>query len=194
VLDGLIRRGDGEVIPAIIWWADLRGSTGLAERLPREDYLQLLNHFFECTAGVVLERGGEVLKFIGDAVMAIFPLRQHPDAAERALDAAIESLARVRQLGADAANSDAPFAIALALHRGEVNYGNVGVAGRLDFTVTGPAVNEVARLEGLSKSLGRAVVASEPFATLIPDRLISLGRVTLRGVSGDHEIFGLESE
>ena len=194
VLDGLIRRGDGEVIPAIIWWADLRGSTGLAERLPREDYLQLLNHFFECTAGVVLERGGEVLKFIGDAVMAIFPLREHPDAAERALDAAIESLARVRQLGADAANSDAPFAIALALHRGEVNYGNVGVAGRLDFTVTGPAVNEVARLEGLSKSLGRAVVASEPFATLIPDRLISLGRVALRGVSGDHEIFGLESE
>ena len=84
--------------------------------------------------------------------------------------------------------------IALALHRGEVNYGNVGVAGRLDFTVTGPAVNEVARLEGLSKSLGRSVVASEEFAGLVPDELESLGRVELRGVSGDHEIFGLRSK
>jgi class 3 adenylate cyclase/uncharacterized protein (DUF427 family) len=194
VLDGSIRRGDGEVIPAVIVWADLRGSTGLTERLPRQQYLQLLNHFFECTAGVVIERGGEVLKFIGDAVMAIFPLREHPDAAERALETAIEALAQVRKFNADATHAHPEMEIALALHCGEVNYGNVGVAGRLDFTVTGPAVNEVARLEGLSKSLGRAVVASGEFASLVPERLVSLGRVGLRGVSGDHEIFGLKRE
>ncbi len=189
VLDGLIRRGDGEEIPAVIWWADLRGSTGLAERLPRARYLQLLNHFFESTAGVVIEHGGEVLKFIGDAVMAIFPLREIPDAADRALDSAIEALATIRKL--ELPDLDQPMQIALALHRGDVNYGNVGVAGRLDFTVTGPAVNEVARLEGLSKSLGQTLVASGPFADLVPGRLHSLGSHALRGVSGEHEVFGL---
>jgi class 3 adenylate cyclase len=190
VLDGLIRRGDGEVIPAVIWWADLRGSTALAERLPRQRYLQLLNRFFESTAGVVIEHGGEVLKFIGDAVMAIFPLREHPDAGERALAAAGEALAMVAKVNAERATPDDPtLAIALALHQGEVNYGNVGVAGRLDFTVTGPAVNEVARLETLSKSLDRPVVASAAFAELVPGGLRSVGHHKLRGVSAEQEIF-----
>lgn len=189
VLDGLIRRGDGEEIPAVIWWADLRGSTTLAERLPRARYLQLLNHFFECTAGVVIEHGGEVLKFIGDAVMAIFPLREIPDAADRALDAAEEALARISKLSE--AEGGAEIEIALALHRGDVSYGNVGVTQRLDFTVTGPAVNEVARLEGLSKTLGQRLVASAPFAALVEGRLASLGRHPLRGVSGEHEVFGI---
>lgn len=195
VLDGLIRRGDGEVIPAVIWWADLRGSTRLAEALPRQRYLQLLNLFFESTAGSVIEHGGEVLKFIGDAVMAIFPLRDQPDAAEQALAAAHEALARIAKLNAAHPDPDAPpLQIALALHEGEVNYGNVGVAGRLDFTVTGPAVNEVARLEGLSKALDRHVVASSAFASLVPGRLESLGRHDLRGVSGVREVFGLPAE
>ena len=176
VLEGLIRRGDGEVIPAVIWWADLRGSTALAEQLPRQRYLQLLNRFFESTAGVVIDHGGEVLKFIGDAVMAIFPLDDHENAAERALAAADEALAAIEKANAERADPSEPkLAIALALHQGEVNYGNVGVAGRLDFTVTGPAVNEVARLEGLSKTLDRPVVASSAFARLVPGRLASLG-------------------
>ena len=190
VLDGLIRRGDGEVIPAVIWWADLRGSTALAERLPRQRYLQLLNRFFESTAGVVIEHGGEVLKFIGDAVMAIFPLHEHPDAGERALTAADEALARIDKTNAERSNPDEPaLEIVLALHQGKVNYGNVGVAGRLDFTATGPAVNEVARLEGLSKSLDQPVVASAAFAALVPGRLRSLGRHKLRGVSAEQEVF-----
>ncbi|MFQ5416713.1 MAG: adenylate/guanylate cyclase domain-containing protein, partial [Myxococcota bacterium] len=192
VLDGLIRRGDGEVIPAVIWWADLRGSTTLTEQIPRQAYLSLLNRFFEATAGAVIDRGGEVLKFIGDAVLAIFPLRDQPDAAERALRAAADALARIRKLNAACSGPNAPnIAIALALHQGDVNYGNIGVAGRLDFTVTGPAVNEVARLEGLSKQLGRSVVASETFAELVPGKLESLGVHELRGVKEPREVFGL---
>jgi uncharacterized protein (DUF427 family)/class 3 adenylate cyclase len=190
VLDGLIRRGDGEVIPAVIWWADLRGSTRLAERLPRQRYLQLLNRFFESTAGVVIERGGEVLKFIGDAVMAIFPLQEHPDAADRALDAAREALALIAKANAERTDPDEPeLEIALALHQGEVNYGNVGVAGRLDFTVTGPAVNEVARLESLSKALEQPVVASAAFARMTSGGLVSVGLHELRGVSEPQEVF-----
>ena len=191
VLAGRIRRGDGEEIPAVIWWADLRGSTGLAERLPRQRYLDLLNEFFECTAGSVIEHGGEVLKFIGDAVMAIFALRGAPDSGQRALDAARTALARIERRNAGVGPDDPHIVGALALHRGDVNYGNVGVAGRLDFTVTGPAVNEVARLEGLSKQLGRSVVASDRFAALVPDALVSLGRHGLRGVSGEIEVFTL---
>jgi adenylate cyclase len=193
VLDGLIRRGDGEVIPAVVWWADLRGSTTLAERLPRQEYLWLLNRFFECTAGSVIERGGEVLKFIGDAVMGIFPLTGHPEAGRRALDAASEALGRISAFNAERELGGAdPIEAAIALHQGEVTYGNVGVSGRLDFTVTGPAVNEVARLEGLAKQLGREVVASESFARLVPGSLVSLGHHLLRGVAGEREVFSLE--
>jgi class 3 adenylate cyclase/uncharacterized protein (DUF427 family) len=192
VLEGRIRRGDGELISAVIWWADLRGSTGLAERLPRQEYLKLLNRVFECTAGAVLEQGGEVLKFIGDAVMAIFPLRDQPDAGARALAAVRAALARLAAWNGEGEISGAErVALAVALHLGDVHYGNVGVPGRLDFTVTGPAVNEVARLEGLSKALARPVVASARFAALVPGQLVSLGRHGLRGVSGEHEIFTL---
>lgn len=193
VLDGLIRRGDGDLIPAVVWWADLRGSTTLAERLPRQEYLWLLNRFFDCTAGSLIERGGEVLKFVGDAVMGIFPLRGNPDAGRRALDAVREALRRIAVLNAERDMSGAdPVDAAIALHQGEVTYGNVGVSGRLDFTVTGPAVNEVARLEALSKQLGRRVVASGSFASLVPGSLVSLGRHALRGVRGEREVFGLE--
>jgi uncharacterized protein (DUF427 family)/class 3 adenylate cyclase len=191
VLEGRIRRGDGEEIPAVLWWADLRGSTSLAEAMSRPEYLALLNRFFDCTAGAVIDQGGEVLKFVGDAVMAIFPSGDPPDAGERALTAAREALHRVAGLAAERGDAEAPLDLALALHHGDVSYGNVGVPERLDFTVTGPAVNEVARLEGLAKILGRRVIASAPFARLVPGRLVSLGRHALRGVSGEREVFGL---
>ena len=189
VLDGLIQRGDGELISAVIWWGDLRGSTGLAERLSRADYLDLLNAFFEATAGSVLDAGGEVLKFIGDAVMAIFPSTDPQEAAIRALAATDETLKRLR--GANAQRDSADLDAAIALHQGDVHYGNVGEPRRLDFTVTGPAVNEVARLEGLSKKLGAVVVASETFARLVPGRLVSLGHHNLRGVRDEREVFTL---
>src|SRR5262249_23744938 len=147
---------------------------------------------FEATAGTVLLHGGEVLKFIGDAVMAIFPTDDVPDAAARAIDAARATLAAIAELNNRRAETDAPLIhVALAIHHGDVTYGNVGVPGRLDFTVIGPAVNEVARLEGLSKQLARPVVASDAFARLAPDGLVSLGRHALRGVSAEHEVFTL---
>jgi adenylate cyclase len=192
VLDGRVRRGDGELIPAVVWWADLRGSTALAEQLPREAYLELLNHFFEGTAGTVLEHGGEVLKFIGDAVLAIFPLGEDPRAAERALRAAREALARIEAFNAERSEGEARLAVALALHVGEVTYGNVGIDGRLDFTVTGPAVNTVARLERLSKRIGHRVVASGSMAALVPDAMASLGAHALAGLQEPVETFTLK--
>jgi uncharacterized protein (DUF427 family)/class 3 adenylate cyclase len=192
VLDGLIRRGDGEVIPAVVWWADLRGSTALAERLPRERYLELLNHFFECTAGPAIEQDGEVLKFIGDAVLAIFPLRDDPRAAEHALAAAREALVRIERFNRAQAEGEPRLGIALALHLGEVNYGNIGIEGRLDFTVTGPAVNTVARLERLSKSLGKPIVASGAFAQLVRDQVVDLGTHDLAGLQAPIEVHTLK--
>ena len=189
VLDGLVRRGDGEVIPAVVWWADLRGSTALAERLPREAYLDLLNEFFEATAEAAIERDGEVLKFIGDAVLAIFALDDDPDAGRHALDAAHEALARIERFNAAQPRGGPRLAVALALHLGEVNYGNIGVEGRLDFTVTGPAVNQVARLERLSKQLGQSIVTSGSFAELVPGRVRSLGTYPLRDVADPVEVF-----
>ncbi len=191
VLQGRIRRGDEDRIPAVVWMADLRGSTAMQEQLERGRYLEILNEFFESTAGSALEAGGEVLKFIGDAVLAIFPVGADDDAAQRAIAAARAALARIARYNA-ARRGDAPgLAMALALHLGEVNYGNIGVPGRLDFTVTGPVVNEVARIEGLCKQLDKPVLASDRFATLAAGELVSLGSHTLRGVARAIEVFTL---
>ncbi|MBW2315432.1 MAG: DUF427 domain-containing protein [Deltaproteobacteria bacterium] len=192
VLEGLVRRGDGEVIPAVVWWADLRGSTGLAEKLSRERYLELLNHFFECAAEPVIDHGGEVLKFIGDAVLAIFPLRDEPRAPERALEAARATLAQIAQYNEKVEGDDPELAVALALHLGEVNYGNIGIEGRLDFTVTGPAVNTVARLERLAKGLDRPVVTSGDFAQRVLDQTACLGSHALAGISAPIEVYTLK--
>lgn len=191
VLDGRIRRGDGEQIPAVVWWADLRDSTPLQERLPRERYLDFLNEFFEATAGSAIDAGGEVLKFIGDAVLAIFPIHADPRAAAAALSAAREALARIDRFNRTRDTGEPELRGAIALHVGDVHYGNIGVPGRLDFTVTGPTVNEVARLEGLSKQLERAVVASGRFAARVDDALESLGRHALKGVQTPVEVFTL---
>jgi adenylate cyclase len=184
VLTGQIKRGRGKRIRAAIFLSDLRDFTAMSDRLPANEVIVLLNDYFDIMATQVQEHGGEVLKFIGDAVMAIFPLREHPDAGERALAAADEALAKIAKANAERTSPDEPkLAISLALHQGEVNYGNVGIAGRLDFTVTGPAVNEVARLEGLSKTLDQPVVTSAAYATLYSERLTCVGRQKLRGVS-----------
>jgi adenylate cyclase len=191
VLQGHIRRGHEERIPAVVWLADLRGSTSLQERLERGRYLELLNEFFETTAGSALEAGGEVLKFIGDAVLAIFPLAGTADTPQRALAAARAALARVARYNA-ALREDAPrLGMALALHVGEVNYGNIGVPGRLDFTVTGSVVNQVARIEELCKRLDKPVLATAPVAELLGGELVPLGSHPLRGVGTPLEVFTL---
>lgn len=196
VLNGLVRRGDGETIHAVILFSDLRDSTALAEALPREAYLAALNQYFDSMAGAVIDYGGEVLKFIGDAVLAIFPIKQsgarHPEACSSALSAVREAERRIAAVNAERREQgEPPLAVGIALHRGDLTYGNVGSERRLDFTVIGSAVNEAARIEGLSKSLETPVVVSAAFAGSLPGELVSLGRHALRGVREEQEVFTL---
>ena len=193
VLDGHIRRGDGETLNAAIWYSDLRGSTAMADGMPPADFLGVLNAYFECTAGAVLDHGGEVLRFIGDAVLAIFPV-DGPGGGERAarmaLAAATDAEGRMAVVNAERADSgEGGLDFGLGLHVGELMYGNIGVPERVEFSVIGPAANEVARLEGLTKELGRRVVMSAAFARLLPRECESLGRHRLRGVGAEQEVF-----
>ena len=193
VLDGQIQRGDGDSLHAVIWYSDLRGSTPLAEGLSGPDFLALLNGYFECTAGAVLDHGGEVLRYIGDAVLAIFQVDGpggDARAARMALAAAQDAQARLAQLNRSRQERDEePIDFGLALHVGEVMFGNVGVPERIDFTVIGPAVNEVARLEGLTKALGRRIVVSNAFSRLLPLDWEALGETSLRGVESGHRVY-----
>jgi adenylate cyclase len=173
VLDGQIRRGDGEHIHAAVWFSDLRGSTAMAEKLAPQDYIATLNAFFDAVGGAVLAKHGEILGFIGDAVLAIFPIRKGrataAQACQRALSAARLSARRIEKLNETRkSNGEEPIAYGLGLHLGDVTFGNIGVDERLSFSVIGPTVNEVARLEGLTKKLKRAVVASEVFKNAVP--------------------------
>ncbi|WP_282606786.1 DUF427 domain-containing protein [Pelagibius sp. Alg239-R121] len=205
VLNGRVKRGDGEDINAVIWFCDLRDSTSMAENLSRADYLSVLNSFFECTASAVLERGGEVLKFIGDAVLAIFPIdgenpmpgclncTQVGAACFRAIEAAKDSSRRLAEVNAEReARGEAPLRFALSIHKGQVTYGNVGVDQRLDFTVIGPAANEAARIGNICKHLDQEILFSAEIAQHLCDGAVSLGRHSLRGVRGEREIFTLE--
>ncbi len=193
VLEGQIRRGDGDLLNAVVWYSDLRDSTPLADRLPGPAFLELLNGYFECTAGAVLDHGGEVLRFIGDAVLAIFHI-DGPGGGQRAARmawaAALEAERRLERLNAvRAERGDASLEFGLALHVGEVLFGNVGVPERIDFTAVGPAVNEAARLEGLTKTLRRRIVVSNAFSHLLPLDWESLGETALRGVASGRRVF-----
>lgn len=201
VLQGLVHRGDGEDIHAVIWFSDLRGSTRLADTLPRPEYLKLLNGYLECMAGAVLEQGGEVLKFIGDAVLAIFPIgaiSELPNlclqgAGAAALKAARDAQLRMADLNAIRKAAGEPeLRYGIGLHVGDVTYGNVGAPMRLDFTVIGPACNEASRVATMCKVLERPLIVSDELARLLPDeKLVSLGFHGLRGVREPHELFTL---
>ncbi|MDH3234106.1 MAG: DUF427 domain-containing protein [Alphaproteobacteria bacterium] len=196
VMDGLIKRGDGEDLHAVVWYSDLRGSTGLAETLSREDYLDGLNDYFDSVAGAVIEHGGEVLKFIGDAVLAIFaiddPESPNPQACAQALAAVRDAEARIAAVNSErAARGQPALRFGTSLHRGDLTYGNIGTMKRLDFTVIGPAVNEAARIEALCKTLDTPVLISEAFAKSIDGKLEPLGLHSLRGVSAKQAIFTL---
>lgn len=199
VMSGLVKRGDGEELHAVIWFSDLRNSTSLAESLSRDEYLATLNQYFDSVAGAVVEHGGEVLKFIGDAVLAIFAIDEQDDpptaACTRALSAAREAQERIRSVNLERQDQDKPLlAFGTGLHCGNITYGNVGTAKRLDFTVIGSAVNEASRIEGLCKSLGEPVLTSSVFAQCVPGELRSLGQHTLRGVRDAEEIFALTTD
>lgn len=198
VLGGKIKRGGGESVHAIIWVSDLRGFTTLSSRLTDHKVIQLINFYFEIFADSVLSHGGEVLKFIGDGLLAIFPFVDGVDCsamAGAALAAAEEAQARLEKLNkcppaALAEMSDwSPLRAGIALHEGDVFFGNIGSAERLDFTVVGPAVNEASRIEALNKSIGRGILISEKAARRINRPLERLGEYTLRGVAKPMELY-----
>lgn len=197
VLNGAIRRGQAEKVEAVILYADLRGFTALADRLAIEPLVGTLNAYFDCLGPAIESRGGQVLKFLGDGLLASFQLSEAHDAAESclaALDAAREALACVTALNYSRQESGLPvLELDIALHLGTVMYGNVGTGARLDFTLIGPTVNEASRLENLCGSLGRNLLASASFATASGNGagLVSLGRHVLRGVAEPREVFGL---
>ncbi len=184
VMAGQFRRGRSTAINAVIWFCDLRGFTSLSDRLPASELVATLDRYFECVAAPIEEFGGEVLKFVGDAVLAVFPCGGAPaKAAAGAWNAAHKALGALGQL--------APLKMGIALHVGEVLYGNIGGRSRLDFTVIGPAVNEASRVEGLCKTLGTPLLATGAFVAILGSRaeVRSLGLQTLRGVSRQTELF-----
>lgn len=192
VMAGEFRRGQGEVVDAAIWMSDLRGFTGRVDSTPLPAVLEALNTYFTCVGDTIIEEGGEILKFIGDAVLAVFPLDQDPrGACRRALNAAEQALARMHTANEErrTAGLDA-LEFGVVLHRGDVMYGNIGATDRLDFTVIGKAVNEASRVESLCKELGTPLLFTEAFASVACDeRAVSLGRHELRGVRQAPEIF-----
>jgi len=194
---GAIERGSVESIRAVLWFADMRGFTKLADGTPGLEVIELLDEMFEALTAPLRSRGGEVLKFMGDGMLAIFPLLRETqtDACRKALDAAREAIRTMEKVNSLRSDADKPIAnVDLALHIGEVLYGNVGAADRLDFTVIGPAVNEAARIETLCEPLGRNVLVSAEFAEAIGslEGLQFLGHHRLRGVREPRAIYGLE--
>ena len=195
ILAGQIRRAEGERLRAVIMMTDLRGFTALSDQLPGDEVIELLDDYFDAIATPIENRKGEILKFIGDGVLAIFPAEDDDDFSQssvHALEAATEGLARldaVNQVRRGVGRSE--LRIGIGLHLGEVIYGNVGSAGRLDFTVIGPAVNLASRIEDLTKRLGRPMLFSSAFARICPRPLVSLGLQPVRGLSEPEEVFGL---
>jgi adenylate cyclase len=192
VLAGDIRRGDGARIPAVVWFSDLRGSTRLSDSMAPDDYLALLNRFYECTAAPIIEHGGEILNFIGDGVLAIFPIQAGcpREAAERAEQAAGDAL----RLCADAAGATpggAPLKFGIGLAIGEVMFGNIGVPSRLAFSGIGQVVNTVQRIEKASKHVGVSVLAEAAFAEAAPGHWPSAGEIEIRDYGRRIEVFTL---
>ena len=191
VLEGQIRRGAGETIRAVIWLCDLRGFTNLSETLPRDALIDLLNCYFGPMCDAVAAQGGEVLKFIGDAMLAIFPIgadaAQTCAAALLAAGQAQTALAKenLRRQGSGLPQID----YGLALHVGDVLYGNIGSDTRLDFTVIGPAVNLTARIELMCRQLGRSLLLSSDFVSVGGISAESLGSFPLKGIAAEQEIF-----
>ena len=189
VLAGHIKRGDGQDINAVIWFCDLRDSTPLADSMTRGEFLALLNDYFECVLGPVLEQKGEVLRFIGDAALAIFPVGERPaEACAKALTAARQALERMEKLNR---KRQQRLRFGIGLHLGEVTYGNIGTPTRIEFTVIGAAANEAARIESLCKVLNVDLLVSAPVARALPEEWRSLGAHTLRGVGDKIELFTL---
>jgi class 3 adenylate cyclase len=190
---GALRRGTGETIRAALLYADLRGFTALSEATAPMEMIAALDAWFDRVAGAVHAFGGEVLKFIGDGVLAIFPVTGAPAAAcEAALRAVVAARAGMAHLDAiRQAQGQPPLPFGAALHLGEMLWGNIGAVDRLDFTAIGPAVNLVSRLEGLCRPLGRSVLVSGAVAAETATPLLPLGEHALRGIAAPCAVFTL---
>ena len=199
ILAGEIRRGGGQTIEAVIWYCDLRGFTRASDNLPRDAVIALLNDYFDAMGNIVTGAGGEILKFMGDGMLAVFPVAapaERAAVAQRVADAAnsvadaITVLNRIREQA-----DEPPIRYGLALHFGEVMFGNIGASNRLDFTVIGPAVNYAARLEKLCSQLGRQILLSSALARLLPPgRTIEIGSYPLKDIDEPQAIHGLAAE
>jgi adenylate cyclase len=195
VLAGQVQRGQGETIRAVVSFSDLRNFTGLSDRLPRQALLELLDDTFDCVVGAVTAHGGEVLKFIGDAVLTVF--RVQPGDEARACDAARAAAAtlfeRLAEKNERRGSDERPVLdLGLSLHLGEVHYGNIGGATRLDFTVIGPAVNLASRVQGLCPKLGRRVLVTGEVARHLPGHVDDLGLHALKGIAAPVQVYGLD--
>ena len=196
VLAGEITRGTGRTIEAAILLADLRGFTSLASREPAERVVTWLDQHLDVVGADVAANDGEVLKFLGDGLLAVFTAGNaasgDADACRRALTAAERALAATDALNADRrAKGEAELLLDVVLHYGEVMYGNVGATRRLDFTVIGQTVNEASRIEHLCEELGHHLLLAAPFASLCGRPTIPLGRFQLRGCQGETGVFAL---
>jgi adenylate cyclase len=196
VLRGGIERGVAEEIDAALWFSDLRGFTTLADTIAAHDLIPMLNAYADCQVTAIHAHGGEVLKFMGDGILAIFPRQRLDDACGAALNAAVAAFAGVNEVNRDRARGDEPrTSLYLGLHVGSVFYGNIGSAERLDFTVVGPSVNETNRIASMCKPLESDLLISAEFARAAPHqahRLAALGRFALRGVRQPQMLYTLD--
>jgi adenylate cyclase len=196
VLQGLIRRGDGDVIEAAIWFSDLRDFTAITEAVPWAQLLEMLNDYFALVDAAIRAQGGEILHFIGDAILTVFPIPANGDRrqpCQAALEAARDAFAAVATVNKRRSRAgQAPIRFGVGLHVGEVIYGNIGSSDRLNFTVMGAAVNRAARLQNMTKTLSCSVVASAQFAACIDEPNEFLGRYPMKGVKAPQEVYTFE--
>jgi len=195
---GQIRRGHGEAMQAAIWLSDLRGFTALSDRLVPETVVDILNQYFDCQVPVIREQGGEILKFMGDGLLAVFPIAKDggnlSEVCGRVLEASRKARANVDAMHYPNGNAVERFRFGVALHIGGILFGNIGGMSRLDFTCIGPAVNLAARLEKIAARTHRTVVASAAFAGACANDWIDLGEFPIAGFSRAQRVFGLREE
>jgi adenylate cyclase len=198
VLEGRISRGVAEQIEAAIWFSDLRGYTRLSDTAKPEEIIPLLNEYADAIISAIHEHGGDVLKLMGDGVLAIFTAADRSRACETALSAAEDAPRRIAEVnGLRTVNGLPTTELYLGLHIGEVFYGNIGSKERLDFTIVGPAVNEVSRIASMCRSVDQPLLVSSAFAAALGasrSRLVSVGRYALRGVSRPQDLFTLAND
>ena len=198
ILGGQIRRGHTDTMQAAIWLSDLRGFTALSDRLPAETVVDILNHYFDCQVSSIGTHGGEVLKFMGDGLLAVFPIDEYVGDVQQVcssvLEAARESRARVEEMQYPIGDVIERFRFGVALHVGRILYGNIGGGNRLDFTCIGPAINLAARLEKIAGRLSRTIVASEGFAGICAGGWTDLGEFPIAGFSKAERVYGLQDE